>query len=69
MAALTCAACGKAAEGNYSVHRDGFCSGPEVPLCDDCGRMASQISGSVGVGHRPPREPSRCGRRQRTRRS
>ena len=34
---LECAACGCEAEGNYSVHRDGFCVGPEVPLCDACG--------------------------------
>ncbi len=33
-----CAACGKPAQGNYSIHRDGFFDGPEVPLCDDCGK-------------------------------
>jgi hypothetical protein len=33
----TCVYCGKPAEGNYSVHRDGFGVGPEVPLCDACG--------------------------------
>lgn len=32
-----CAACGAAAEGNCSIHRDGFSDGPEVDLCDDCG--------------------------------
>lgn len=32
-----CAACGKPAEGNRSIHRDGFGIGPEVPLCDACG--------------------------------
>lgn len=33
----TCAACGKPAEGNASIHRDGFGEGPEVDLCDACG--------------------------------
>jgi hypothetical protein len=32
-----CTFCGKLAEGNYSIHRDGFGEGPEVPLCDGCG--------------------------------
>jgi hypothetical protein len=32
-----CAACGAPAQGNYSIHRDGFCDGPEVPLCNGCG--------------------------------
>ena len=32
-----CAFCGKPAEGNHTIHRDGFCIGPEVPLCDACG--------------------------------
>ena len=34
---MSCAYCGKPAEGNYSIHRDGFDAGPEVPLCDVCG--------------------------------
>lgn len=33
----SCAFCGKPAEGNYAVHRDGFGVGPEVDLCDACG--------------------------------
>jgi hypothetical protein len=32
-----CSYCGGPAEGNYSIHRDGFGEGPEVPLCDACG--------------------------------
>lgn len=32
-----CAYCGEKAEGHYSIHRDGFGVGPEVPLCDWCG--------------------------------
>jgi hypothetical protein len=32
-----CAYCGKPAEGNHTIHRDGFLFGPEVPLCDTCG--------------------------------
>lgn len=31
---LSCAYCGEPAEGNYSIHRDGFGQGPEVPICD-----------------------------------
>lgn len=34
---MRCAYCGKPAEGNFSVHRDGLCDGPEVDLCDACG--------------------------------
>jgi hypothetical protein len=33
----TCAFCGHPAEGNYSIHRDGFGVGPEVDLCDEHG--------------------------------
>ncbi len=33
----TCAYCGKPAEGHFSIHRDAFGEGPEVPLCDECG--------------------------------
>jgi hypothetical protein len=40
---LACAACGSPAalkedgEPRYTIHRDGFSVGPEVPLCEDCG--------------------------------
>jgi hypothetical protein len=34
---VNCAFCGKPAEGNFAIHRDGFCVGPEVDLCDACG--------------------------------
>ncbi len=34
---MRCSYCGERAEGNYSVHRDAFCEGPEVALCDVCG--------------------------------
>lgn len=34
---MRCAFCGRPAEGNYSIHRDGLGMGPEVPLCDACG--------------------------------
>lgn len=37
----TCAACGNPAQGNAAIHRDGFCVGPEVDLCDDCGMHAT----------------------------
>ncbi len=36
--APTCAYCSKLHEGNYAIHRDAFDEGPQVPLCDDCGR-------------------------------
>lgn len=32
-----CAACGKDAEGNHTIHRDGFGKGPKVPICNACG--------------------------------
>lgn len=34
-----CVYCGKYCKGEpeYSIHRDGFGEGPEVPLCDGCG--------------------------------
>lgn len=32
-----CSYCGALSEGQYSVHRDGFDQGPEVPLCNKCG--------------------------------
>lgn len=32
-----CSYCGLPAQGNYSIHRDDFGVGPEVPLCDACG--------------------------------
>ena len=32
-----CSYCGGPAEGNHSIHRDGFGVGPEVDLCDMCG--------------------------------
>lgn len=34
---LTCSYCGGEAQGNFSIHRDGFGVGPEVDLCDPCG--------------------------------
>lgn len=34
-----CAACGTEIVGEVksTIHRDGFCEGPEVPLCESCG--------------------------------
>jgi hypothetical protein len=32
-----CVYCGRKAEGNYSIERDGTGSHPAVPLCDRCG--------------------------------
>lgn len=36
-----CAFCGGPHTGEYSVHRDGFGIGPEVPLCNKCGSTES----------------------------
>lgn len=33
-----CFCCGNPSQGNYAIHQHGFCDGPEVPLCDDCGK-------------------------------
>lgn len=35
--ACVCGYCGKAAQGNFAIHRDGLGEGPEVDLCDACG--------------------------------
>lgn len=32
-----CVYCGKKAEGNFAIERDGMGSHPAVPLCDACG--------------------------------
>jgi hypothetical protein len=37
LANVQCAACGDPVEGEYSIHRDGFCIGPEVWICNGCG--------------------------------
>lgn len=42
-----CTYCGKPAEGNYSIHRDGFGVGPEVPLCDACGGSEEPSAGEI----------------------
>jgi uncharacterized protein with FMN-binding domain len=36
-----CAYCLEKADGNYSIHRDGFGVGPEVALCDKHGSRPS----------------------------
>lgn len=38
-----CTYCGKECEGHFSVHRDGFGMGPEIPLCDACGGSPSSV--------------------------
>lgn len=37
LARMLCAYCGKPCKGNFSIHRDDSCTGPEFPLCDECG--------------------------------
>ena len=44
---MKCAFCGKLAEGNYSIHRDGFDVGPEVALCDACGGLEVPTTGDI----------------------
>lgn len=38
-AVVHCAACGEdvGTAAEFSIHRDGFCDGPEVALCRGCG--------------------------------
>lgn len=38
-----CAYCGKPAEGEYGIHRDGFGEGPEVDLCNACGGSPAEV--------------------------
>lgn len=42
-----CAYCGGPAEGNYGIHRDGFCEGPEVPLCDAHGSKPEPTTAEI----------------------
>lgn len=44
---MTCAFCLKPAEGNFSIHRDGFGVGPEVDLCDACGGSETPSAGII----------------------
>jgi hypothetical protein len=44
---MMCAYCDRPAEGNFSIHRDGFGVGPEVPLCDDCGSKPEPTCGEI----------------------
>lgn len=38
MSKVYCAFCGDESQQNYSVHRDGFDVGPEIWLCNNCGK-------------------------------
>ena len=42
-----CVYCGRPAEGNYSIHRDGFGEGPQAPLCDACGSNSTPTLGQI----------------------
>jgi hypothetical protein len=44
---LICVYCEGPAQGNYSIHRDGFDEGPEVPLCDKCGSGPTPTCGDI----------------------
>jgi hypothetical protein len=53
-----CVYCGAESQGNYSIHRDGMGIGPEVPLCDACGRAPSPSLGAIwGRIAQPSNEP------------
>lgn len=62
MSKRTCAYCGEPAEGNYSIHRDGFCVGPEVDLCDrhgskrfpSCPDIWERIAARLAMGEEIP---------------
>jgi hypothetical protein len=42
-----CAYCGRGAQGQYSIHRDGFGVGPEVDLCNACGSRVTPTCGEI----------------------
>ena len=48
--AQMCSHCGKAAEGNYSIHDTPSMDGPEVPLCDACGSSEEPTCGEIWAG-------------------
>lgn len=61
-----CSYCEGAAEGNYTIHRDGFGEGPEVPLCDACGSRpeptCEAIWERIAVAQ-PKEKPAKKGRK------
>lgn len=44
---MTCAYCGKPAEGHFAIHRDGYGVGPDVDLCDACGGQSRPTCGEI----------------------
>lgn len=44
---LWCAYCGRLTQGNYSCHRDALGEGPEVDLCDGCGKDETPTLGRI----------------------
>jgi hypothetical protein len=46
---FTCSFCQVEVEGKpeYAIHRDGFCEGPEVPLCKACGSEETPTTGMI----------------------
>jgi hypothetical protein len=42
-----CMFCGRWADGQFSLHRDGFSVGPELPLCSDCGGHETPTLGEI----------------------
>lgn len=44
---MICVYCDEPAQGNFSIHRDGFGIGPEVALCDACGSTPTPTTGEI----------------------
>jgi hypothetical protein len=43
-----CVYCGRPEpQGNFTIHRDGFGEGPEVPLCDECGKYETPTCAEI----------------------
>lgn len=42
-----CAVCQRVSEGEFSIHRDGFCVGPEVWLCNAHGSKETPTCGEI----------------------
>jgi len=55
---LTCAYCGKPAEGGFAIHRGGFGVGPEVDLCNACGSQETPTSWEIWEQIAQPSEHS-----------
>lgn len=66
---LPCAYCARPSEGHFSIHRDGFSAGPDVPLCIACGSQpqpsCDDIWDRIAQVSTPPARRSDLAARQR----